>query len=196
MFFFLFSVDQIPCLNPTEWLMSPAVAVIGSQLQPTLPMLSDWPPETYIVLCVAVAHVCSDLIYSGTYVNIFFFVLPCIFLLCACFYHFILCFLFLSVASITCLSVYFAGVPSFSAWLLTACGALISHVEKIRVQGVCVSLCIYMYKHTFITHFSILANPTTLSLSDFHIHPKDIPDNIWVIHIDHKTQTSSFQISI
>lgn len=104
-----------PGLNQTVRLMSLTEAGIGSQLQPTWLMLSDWPPETHIVLFAEMAHGCNDLIHSRTYVNIFS-VLPRLFLslLRSCLHHFILCFPFFSIASITRLSVYFAGVASLS----------------------------------------------------------------------------------
>lgn len=143
-------------------------------------MLSDWPPGTYVVLCVEMAHGCSDLIYSGTHVNVFS--LPRLFLLCTCLCLLTLCFPFLFVASFTCspsLSVCFVGVPSFSVWSLSACGALIPHMGRIRVQGVCVCLYPYAYTHIYAL-FSLgldvlpwfttvwTANPTAFGLTEWH----------------------------
>lgn len=59
--------------------MSLTEVMIGSQLQPTLSLLCDWPTETCIVPSVETAHGYNDLIYSVTCVNIFFSsVLPCL----------------------------------------------------------------------------------------------------------------------
>lgn len=78
------------------------------------------------------------------------------------------------------LSVYLVGVPSFSVWWLTACGALISHMGQIRVQCVCMCVCIHMHTHTHLCHvfpgldvvlwFVIVwtANPIAFSLTDLH----------------------------
>lgn len=51
--------------------------------------------------------------------------------------HFIPRSLFLSASSVTCLSVYFSSVLFFLTWLLTAWGALITHLEQI--EPCCVS---------------------------------------------------------
>lgn len=81
-------------------------------LQPTLPLLCAWPTETCIVPPVETAHGYNDLIYSVTCVNIFFSsVLPCLSLYFGLFISHYSALPLFSVASITCLSVYFSGVP-------------------------------------------------------------------------------------
>lgn len=126
-------------------------------------MLSDWSPETCIVLSVEVAHGCSDLIYSGTLVNISVpflhslrLSLPSAFVSTSssCVSSF-----FLSpLPLIPALSVYFVGVPSLSVCSPTARGAFISHgtdksVFPVRVRAYvsvgAVCSHIHMHAHIF-----------------------------------------------
>lgn len=137
--------------------MSLTEIVIGSQLQPTWLMLSDWPPETYIVLCVEMAHGFSDLIYSGTYVNIFFLLSSLsLSLLCSCLYLFTLCFPLLFVATRS----LFISLFCWRSLILIAdslwCFDLLYGIDKgtgcVCVCG-CVSFCIHMHTLTFMPCF-------------------------------------------
>lgn len=137
---------MFPVLDPAEWLMSLTEVMIGSQLQPTLSLLCDWPTETCIVPSVETAHGYNDLIYSVTCVNIFFSsVLPCLSLYFGLFIsHYPALPLFFCCLYHLLISLFF-WCSLFSVWLLAACGALISHMGQIRLQGVCVFVCLYAY---------------------------------------------------
>lgn len=152
--------------------MSLTEPVIGSQLQPAWLMISDWSPETYIVLCVEMAHGCSDLIYSGTYVSIFFPFLSCFSPLCSCLYLLALCFSFISVASITCslfISLFcwrslILCLMADSLW----CFDLSYGTDKGTVcVYVCASLYPYAHTHTHLCHVFPLALMLCCGLSLF-----------------------------
>lgn len=111
-------------------------------------MLSDWPPETNIVLCLEMVHGCSDLMGQSEYM-----LLPSSLSrspLCLRLYLFIVCFPFRSIALITCSLYQFTGLV-FLHFLFDAdsmwCFDLSYGTDKDTVC-VCVCVLLHSFAHT------------------------------------------------